>query len=101
MSEEQASPAVPRPPRHKQSLVTWIGVYPALTLTLYLLGPVIEGWPLPLRTLLVSSDGHRPLVVDPAIPDADLPKLAAALRPRATARGFPREAIPPTVSPRW
>jgi antibiotic biosynthesis monooxygenase (ABM) superfamily enzyme len=54
MSGEQATPAVPRPPRHKQALVTWIGVYPALTLTLYLLGPVIEGWPLPLRTLVVS-----------------------------------------------
>jgi antibiotic biosynthesis monooxygenase (ABM) superfamily enzyme len=54
MSGEQTSPAVPRPPRHKQALVTWIGVYPALTLTLYLLGPVIEGWPLPLRTLVVS-----------------------------------------------
>ena len=54
MSEEQASPAIPRAPRYKQAIVTWLGVYPALTLILALLGPAIESWPLPLRTLLVS-----------------------------------------------
>jgi antibiotic biosynthesis monooxygenase (ABM) superfamily enzyme len=55
MTGEQAAPAVPRPPRYKQALVTWLGVYPALTLTLFLLGPAMESWPLPLRTLLVAS----------------------------------------------
>ena len=54
MTTDQAPLVAARPPRHKQALITWIGVYPALTLTLYLLGPVIEGWPLPLRTLVVS-----------------------------------------------
>jgi antibiotic biosynthesis monooxygenase (ABM) superfamily enzyme len=47
-------PATARPPRYKQALVTWLGVYPALTLTLFVLGPAMESWPLPLRTLLVS-----------------------------------------------
>lgn len=39
-------PPIPRAP--------WLGVYPALTLPLAILGPTIELWPLPLRTLLVS-----------------------------------------------
>ena len=54
MTIEQESTAAPRPPRYKQALITWLGVYPALTLTLYVLGPIMESWPLPLRTLLVS-----------------------------------------------
>jgi antibiotic biosynthesis monooxygenase (ABM) superfamily enzyme len=49
------SPPPARPPRYKQAVITWIGVYPALTLTLALLGPMMEGWPLPLRTLLVTG----------------------------------------------
>lgn len=54
MTEKQAPPPIPRAPRYKQALITWLGVYPALTLTLALLGPAMESWPLPLRTLLVS-----------------------------------------------
>ena len=54
MAEEQAPPATPRPPRPKQAVITWLGVYPALTVTLAVLGPTMESWPLPLRTLLVS-----------------------------------------------
>ena len=45
-------PKAPR--RYKLAFVTWLGVFPALTLTLAALGPTIEPWPLPLRTLLVS-----------------------------------------------
>jgi antibiotic biosynthesis monooxygenase (ABM) superfamily enzyme len=30
-------------------------VYPALTMTRFALGPTMESWPLPLRTLLVSA----------------------------------------------
>jgi uncharacterized protein len=54
MTEEQAPLAIPRPPRYKQALITWVGVYPTLTLTLAVLGPTIQSWPLPLRALLVS-----------------------------------------------
>ena len=52
MTEEQARPTPP--PRYKVALVTWLGVYPTLTLILAVLGPTMEPWPLPIRTLLVS-----------------------------------------------
>ena len=54
MSEEQAPLPPVRPPRYKLAVITWLGVYPILTLTLALLGPMMENWPLPLRTLLVT-----------------------------------------------
>ena len=54
MTDEMAPPANAQPPRYKQAILTWLGVYPALTVTLAALGPTMEGWPLPLRTLLVT-----------------------------------------------
>jgi antibiotic biosynthesis monooxygenase (ABM) superfamily enzyme len=43
-----------RPPRYKLALVTWAGAYAVITLILDLLGPTMAGWPLMLRTLLIS-----------------------------------------------
>jgi antibiotic biosynthesis monooxygenase (ABM) superfamily enzyme len=54
MSEEKPHVPPARPPRYKLALITWLGVYPFLTVTLALLGPMMETWPLPLRTLLVT-----------------------------------------------
>lgn len=54
MGKEQAPSATPRPPRYKQAILTWVGVYPVLTVALGALGPAMGSWPLPLRTLLVS-----------------------------------------------
>jgi antibiotic biosynthesis monooxygenase (ABM) superfamily enzyme len=42
------------PPRYKLALVTWAGAYGVITLILDLLGPTMAGWPLMLRTLLIS-----------------------------------------------
>lgn len=42
------------PKRLKMALLTWIGAYAMITLILALLGPAMAGWPLPLRTLLLS-----------------------------------------------
>jgi uncharacterized protein len=42
------------PPRHKMALLTWVGAWAMITLILWLLGPAIATWPLPLQTLLVS-----------------------------------------------
>jgi len=55
MTTNEGAPSAPaQPPRYKQAIITWLGVYPALTLILAVLGPVMESWPLPLRTLLVT-----------------------------------------------
>ena len=48
-----AEPRVPAP-RHKTALLTWAGAYALITLILWMLGPVMDTWPLPLRTLVVS-----------------------------------------------
>jgi antibiotic biosynthesis monooxygenase (ABM) superfamily enzyme len=42
------------PPRYKLALLTWAGAYGAITLIIWLLGPAMAGWPLALRTLLIS-----------------------------------------------
>ena len=44
----------PAPPRYKLALVTWAGAYGVITLILDLLGPAMAGWPLVLRTLVIS-----------------------------------------------
>jgi antibiotic biosynthesis monooxygenase (ABM) superfamily enzyme len=42
------------PPRYKLAVLSWAGAYALITLILWLLGPAIAGWPLILRTLLIS-----------------------------------------------
>jgi antibiotic biosynthesis monooxygenase (ABM) superfamily enzyme len=43
------------PPRRRQALLVWIAIYPTITLLLELGGPVINDWPLPLRTLALTA----------------------------------------------
>lgn len=40
-----------QPPRWKLAVLTWVGIYPLITVLLWVLGPVIQGIPLPLVTL--------------------------------------------------
>ncbi|GAB3597332.1 hypothetical protein [Microbacterium tumbae] len=42
------------PPRWKMAIVTWIGVYPIITLLLFAVGPLIIGLPTPLMTLILT-----------------------------------------------
>jgi uncharacterized protein len=49
---QQTPPAAP--PRYKLALLSWAGAYGMITLIIWLLGPTIAGWPLVLRTLLIS-----------------------------------------------
>jgi uncharacterized protein len=44
----------PIPPRYKSAVVIWLAIYPALTVTLFLLGPVLTPLPLVLRTLVLT-----------------------------------------------
>ena len=41
-------------PRYKLALLTWAAAYALITTFLALLGPTIAGWPLALRTLVLS-----------------------------------------------
>jgi antibiotic biosynthesis monooxygenase (ABM) superfamily enzyme len=42
------------PPRWKFAILVWLAIYPALTLLLWIVGPEIRSWPLPLRTLALT-----------------------------------------------
>ena len=35
--------------------MVWLAIYPALTLVLALIGPTVQPWPLPLRTLATTA----------------------------------------------
>ena len=37
------------------ALITWAGAWTTITLILWLLGPQMATWPLPLRTLVLSA----------------------------------------------
>jgi antibiotic biosynthesis monooxygenase (ABM) superfamily enzyme len=43
------------PPRWKTAVVIWLAIYPSITLLLWLAGPRIGGWALPVRTLVVTA----------------------------------------------
>ena len=60
------------PPRHRQALLVWLAIYPTITLLLALGGPVINDWPLPLRTLVLTG------VAVPAMVFVLLPTLQRA-----------------------
>jgi uncharacterized protein len=55
MPDAQNRAPAQAPPRYKLALVTWIGVYPVITLLLAAMGPAMATWPLPLRTLLLTA----------------------------------------------
>jgi antibiotic biosynthesis monooxygenase (ABM) superfamily enzyme len=42
-------------PRYKIAVITWLAIYPALTVTLALLSPVLAPLPLFLRTLILTA----------------------------------------------
>jgi uncharacterized protein len=41
-------------PRYKIAVITWLAIYPALTVTIALLSPVLAPLPLFLRTLILT-----------------------------------------------
>jgi antibiotic biosynthesis monooxygenase (ABM) superfamily enzyme len=43
------------PPRYKTAFITWLAVYPTLTLLLELIGDDLRKLALPLRTLVISA----------------------------------------------
>ena len=69
-----------RPPRYKLAVVTWAGAYAVITLILWLLGPSMASWPLPVRTLLIS------VIMVITLTWVVIPALTRLLRPWLTAR---------------
>jgi antibiotic biosynthesis monooxygenase (ABM) superfamily enzyme len=49
------APRPAMPPRWKMVVVVWLAIYPALTFLLWLVGPRIASWALPLRTLTLTA----------------------------------------------
>ena len=45
----------PTAPRNKVAVITWLAIYPALTITLALLGPALTPLPLYVRTLVLTA----------------------------------------------
>jgi antibiotic biosynthesis monooxygenase (ABM) superfamily enzyme len=50
-----ATPHTGPPPRYRQAIIVWLAIYPTITLLLELGGPLINNWPLPLRTLVLTG----------------------------------------------
>ncbi len=50
-----AKPGEPAPPRYKMAAVTWLAVYPLITLILLLAGPVLSVLPMLVRTLVLTA----------------------------------------------
>ncbi len=65
--------------RHKQALLTWLIVYPMITVLLAILEPVVAGLALPLRTLVLS------VIMVPALVYLALPAASARLHDWLTA----------------
>ena len=53
-SKADPSPKEDKAPRYRFVVIVWLAIYPAVTLLQWLLGPLMEGWPVPLKTLLIS-----------------------------------------------
>ncbi|MGZ2360518.1 hypothetical protein LRE75_28220 [Streptomyces sp. 372A] len=72
-----ATPAQPvaLPSVHMRALLTWIAVFTALTVVQLLVGPYVKGFPMLLRTLVITG------IVVPAVVYALVPNL---LKVRAT-----------------
>lgn len=50
------NPYPQRPPkRYKTALLTWVGVFPTITILLYILSPPLASLPLVLRTFVLSA----------------------------------------------
>ncbi|TQV83807.1 hypothetical protein [Denitrobaculum tricleocarpae] len=62
------------PNRHKMALLTWVIVYPMITLLLAALDPVLNGVAMPLRTLALT------LIMVPALVYVALPFATGQLQ---------------------
>ncbi|MFI7244731.1 hypothetical protein [Streptomyces qinglanensis] len=62
-------PPASAPSAHRRALITWLAVYPTITVALGVLGPPTANLPLPVRTLILT------LIVVPVSAYALIPAL--------------------------
>lgn len=62
------------PPRYKMAIATWLGVYPTITLLIWLFWPYLLPLAMPVRTLVLS------LVMVPLLTWVVMPRLMKALQ---------------------
>lgn len=67
-----------QPPKWKLTVATWLGVYPIITVLVWLLWPLMGSWPMPARTFLLSA------LMVPALTFVVMPRITAWLRPWLT-----------------
>jgi antibiotic biosynthesis monooxygenase (ABM) superfamily enzyme len=91
IAAQSTSPAVPARPKvpsvHTRALITWLAIFPLVSLGMLLLGPLMEPWHPVLRALLLTA------LVVPAAVYVVVPKLMAghgALSRRAVERSAQR-----------
>jgi antibiotic biosynthesis monooxygenase (ABM) superfamily enzyme len=70
------------PPRWKMVVVVWLAIYPSITFLLWLAGPKMASWPLPLRTLAITA------VVVPLMVFVLLPAIQRLLAPWSRPVGY-------------
>jgi len=63
------------------AFVTWLAIYPTITVLLALAGPTLQEMPLPLRTLLLTA------VLVPLMNFVLVPALVKVFRPWLTREG--------------
>ena len=51
----KSPPTNKRPPRYKLFLLTWLAIYPLITIILHFFGRYLSLLPLPLRTLILTG----------------------------------------------
>lgn len=59
--------STPRPPKYKMATLTWIAIYPLITVILYVFGPELQAFPIFIRTLILTVV-LVPLMVWVAVP---------------------------------
>lgn len=48
-------PATMHPPRARMAVVTWLGIFPTVSLVLWLVAPLLAAWPFLLRTAALTA----------------------------------------------
>ncbi|MEV1006466.1 hypothetical protein [Streptomyces sp. NPDC049881] len=90
-----ANTAPAAPSVHRRALITWLAVYPTITVALGLLGSVLGGLPLPLETLVLTA-----IVVPTAVYGLVPVLMKADARQRLFRRPLTGPARPRPVEPR-